>query len=908
MLLILGTILSSLNEDTETDPNTPARVEVRVGPGADEILDIDVTVANTLLYHHQRLNFSLVDGNNLDFVIEKLTMGAADAPDAPDVPVFDMAQIKKKSGVTLSSAQPYDFKLVVNEFGNAPNNSTEIPIRIVVVVDNVAPVFVANPESGTVAERARNWPIATFSASDTNNQVLRYGISAKPGDAGAARILVSLKMGEFDGELRTLTAAEVAKLTTALQKAQPDYIEPDEEDDETTPNVDETDPASKDNEHVFVVSVNDGTSYAYHEFTLTVTDEDDPAPGSGQKLSIDEDEGEGVDNTFGTAPVIPSEAGTYEVGQQIDNLGNIAGAQSGNVEDVLFDIDPQSGALYLLKKGTIDFESGIVTYTLSISKGAGRSAIVVVSVNDVNEGPKFSKDDHESYDDTNAASDDDEIVLYVLESAAVDEIVKIGKDAGGNPATTDAIFAATDEDTKASFRGTAYDFWYEGDTVDDDDNADNKLDDAYDASANALFYVDTDGSIKVKQVLDTDADDSLSSISLKLRAYDTTEVIPDAEEGDERSDELRRELKDVLPIRIEIIDTNVAPEFIAESRAQTHKAVSESADENYEIFEYIAEDEDGDTVKYRLRDQDDSAFFVVEERMVAHPDTTKGMVPGGVLKVGPPAVAGENTLDYEVNTSHTVEIQAYDTDGDTDEIVVEIEVINENDETPTFLHNPLSAISVVENTARGTKLGNSYEANDPDGFAITYSLTGDDAKSFQISDSGVLMTLESLDYDRPVPCGANTCNVIVNASDGAETLTMNVAITVTPSEDSVSTLNVTKANPVPGTTRGDPMTALGNTKASISDAVPERPADLPNKGGAPLNFVETDWASWGTVLRIEVTAQSPDATCGGGNECVVINLNSDSADDTLQVKAYRMDTPAGADIEREQVRCCGDAG
>ena len=261
--------------------------------------------------------------------------------------------------------------------------------------------------------------------------------------------------------------------------------------------------------------------------------------------------------------------------------------------------------------------------------------------------------------------------------------------------------------------------------------------------------------------------------------------------------------------------------------------------------------------------------------------------------MGPPAVAGENTLDYEVNTSHTVEIQAYDTDGDTDEIVVEIEVINENDETPTFLHNPLSAISVVENTARGTKLGNSYEANDPDGFAITYSLTGDDAKSFQISDSGVLMTLESLDYDRPVPCGANTCNVIVNASDGAETLTMNVAITVTPSEDSVSTLNVTKANPVPGTTRGDPMTALGNTKASISDAVPERPADLPNKGGAPLNFVETDWASWGTVLRIEVTAQSPDATCGGGNECVVINLNSDSADDTLQVKAYRMDTPAG---------------
>ena len=61
-----------------------------------------------------------------------------------------------------------------------------------------------------------------------------------------------------------------------------------------------------------------------------------------------------------------------------------------------------------------------------------------------------------------------------------------------------------------------------------------------------------------------------------------------------------------------------------------------------------------------------------------------------------------------------------------------------------------------------------------------------------------------------------------------------------------------------------------------------------------MNFVETDWANWGTVLRIEVTSQSPDANCGSGNECVVINLNSDSAGDTLKLEAYRMDTPAGA--------------
>ena len=626
----------------------------------------------------------------------------------------------------------------------------------------------------------------------------------------------------------------------------------------------------------------------------------------------------------GAAP-LGDVAGSYGNVQQIDNLGNITLDQDA----ILFGIDSTTGMVVLKEGKEVDFESGLVLYTLSVSRGE-QSGIVVISVNDVNEGPKFDEDDHDRYDLENMESDDNEIVLYVLESAAVGSIVKIGKDAGGNPSTKNAIFAAADEDTKAINLGTAYDLWYDADTTDDDDFTDSY------AGAVALFTVDADGAVRVATELDTDADDSQSAISLKLRAYDTTEDIPDPiDEDDETPEELRRVLKDVLPIRIEIIDTNVAPEFIAESRTQTHKRVSESAIENYEIFEYIAEDEDGDTVKYRLRDQDDSAFFVVEERMVAHPDTTKGMVPGGVLKVGPPVVAGENTLDYEVSTSHTVEIQAYDTDGDTDEIVVEIEVSNENDETPTFLHSPLSAINVVENTTRGTQLGNSYEANDPDGFDITYSVSGNDGKSFTITGSGVLKTLESLDYDRAVPCSNNVCNIVVKASDGAETLTMNVAITVTPAEDSVSTLNVTKANPVPGTEMGHPMSALAGTKASsdeylwnmldcaemkalvdsnddatyckmwdglssaaknvvsaaLGKAGAESPDDLPaTYGSAPVNFVETDWGNWGTILRIEVTAESPSATCGNGNQCVVIDVNSDSADTSIKLQAYRIDT------------------
>ena len=130
--------------------------------------------------------------------------------------------------------------------------------------------------------------------------------------------------------------------------------------------------------------------------------------------------------------------------QQIDNLGNI----TLNQDDILFGIDATTGTIVLKEGKEVDFESGLVLYTLSVSRGE-QSGIVVISVNDVNEGPKFDEDDHDRYDLENMESDDNEIVLYVLESATVGSIVKIGKDAGGNPATENAIFAAADEDTKA---------------------------------------------------------------------------------------------------------------------------------------------------------------------------------------------------------------------------------------------------------------------------------------------------------------------------------------------------------------------------------------------------------------------------------------------------------------------------
>ena len=78
------------------------------------------------------------------------------------------------------------------------------------------------------------------------------------------------------------------------------------------------------------------------------------------------------------------------------------------------------------------------------------------------------------------------------------------------------------------------------------------------------------------------------------------------------------------------------------------------------------------------------------------------------------------------------------------------------------------------------------------------------------------------------------------------------------------------------------------------DAPKESPSDLPATGTpdqtAPVNFVDAVGASWDTVLRIEVTAQSADLDCGNGNQCVFINVNADSSDDKLRLMAYRSTT------------------
>ena len=97
--------------------------------------------------------------------------------------------------------------------------------------------------------------------------------------------------------------------------------------------------------------------------------------------------------------------------------------------------------------------------------------------------------------------------------------------------------------------------------------------------------------------------------------------------------------------------------------------------------------------------------------------------------------------------------------------------------------------------------------------------------------------------------------------------TLDVTVSIGNVEDSISTVRVSKANPVPGVNQGNPGHALDES--------------------FPENFVETEWVNWGTILRIEARSETPDPGCGTGLDCVFITVVSHEAEDEQELEARR---------------------
>ena len=226
--------------------------------------------------------------------------------------------------------------------------------------------------------------------------------------------------------------------------------------------------------------------------------------------------------------------------------------------------------------------------------------------------------------------------------------------------------------------------------------------------------------------------------------------------------------------------------------------------------------DDGDTLTYSLSGADAGPFTIDSGR--------------GQIRVGT-----GTTLDHEATkNSYTVTVSVHDGKGDDgspsaavdDTITVTITVTDENDPPKV---TGTSSVSYAEDRTDAVA---TYTANDPDNDqTITWSLSGDDAGDFSISNTGELTFQASPDHEAPADTGANNIyEVTVQASDGTHTDSLPVTVTVTnvnepPVFAKETDTRTIAENTEAGQDIGDAFTATDDDSATLTYTLEGADAD-----------------------------------------------------------------------------------
>ena len=242
--------------------------------------------------------------------------------------------------------------------------------------------------------------------------------------------------------------------------------------------------------------------------------------------------------------------------------------------------------------------------------------------------------------------------------------------------------------------------------------------------------------------------------------------------------------------------TKPEPEFDANGPVTI--TVPENTEDGTDIGDPLTASDDDDTVlTYRIIDWRDGSSFDIDSST-------------GQLKTKAP-------LDYETRTQYELQANVHDDDGGDDWISVNIRVTDVA-EAPTVTGD--TTIQVAENS-----VGNlaTYTATDPEGLDVTWGLSGDDAGDFSIAN-GALRFQSTPDHENPADSdGDNVYKVTVEASDGTDTGSLDVTVTVTNLVDdfrvSVSTRGSDTKGGSGGSGLGIEMTSMSypeNSTATVA--------------------------------------------------------------------------------------------
>ncbi|MDA8607278.1 cadherin domain-containing protein [Gammaproteobacteria bacterium] len=165
-----------------------------------------------------------------------------------------------------------------------------------------------------------------------------------------------------------------------------------------------------------------------------------------------------------------------------------------------------------------------------------------------------------------------------------------------------------------------------------------------------------------------------------------------------------------------------------------------------------------------------------------------------VSETGEVTLTGD--LDFEANSSLVVMLEISD---GTNTTIEEITINVINDDEPATIAATLSAASFAETSAVGAAIA-SINATDPEGSAVTYTLSGTGSDNFSIDASGNITLASGLDYET-----ATSYELTVVVDDGTyastEVITVNVAdVNEAPSLSATVAFNAFQENTATGTT------------------------------------------------------------------------------------------------------------
>ena len=213
---------------------------------------------------------------------------------------------------------------------------------------------------------------------------------------------------------------------------------------------------------------------------------------------------------------------------------------------------------------------------------------------------------------------------------------------------------------------------------------------------------------------------------------------------------------DSIPVTINVTDVNENSAPVFTDGDSTTRSIAENTASGENIGSAVAatDADTGDTLTYSLGGTDASSFRIV---------STSGQLQTSAA------------LDYETKSSYAVSVSVSDGNGGSDSITVTINVTDVS-EKPVFAPGGVT-LTIAENAASGTNIGNPITATDPDsGDTLTYSLRRDDKDAFSIDpNTGQVRTKAPLDYEMQ---NAYT-DLAVRATDsagltGATRVTINV--------------------------------------------------------------------------------------------------------------------------------------